>query len=82
VIQVCRSSELWCGCEEGRYLTRDRPRKDDASGGRRRECTNAIDDDDRADRERDADAQRDDDRIDFGVAASLERLIPTIEQLR
>ncbi len=54
-----------CGCENGRCLTRGRTRQDDA-------C---------ADRECDADTQRDDGHIRLGVATSLERLIPTIEQL-
>ena len=70
-----------CGYEEERYLTWGRTRKHDTPGGRRRERANAIDDDDGADRERDADAERDDGHIRLGVAAGLERLIPTIEQL-
>ena len=69
-----------CGYEEERYLTRGRTRQDDAPGGRRRERANAIDDD-CADRECDADTQRDDGHIRLGVATSLERLIPTIEHL-
>ena len=70
------------GYEEGCYLTRGRTRQDDTPGGRRRERANAIDDDDCADRERDADAQRDDGQIRLGVATGLDRLVPTIEQLR
>ena len=69
-------------CEKRRYLTPDRAGQDDASDGCRRESSNAIDDDDRADRERDTDAQRDDHDIRLSVAAGLERLIPAIEQLR
>lgn len=60
---------------------RGRKRQGHTAGGRRGECANAIDDDDRADCERDADAQRDDRHIRLSVAAGLERLIPTIEQL-
>ena len=72
----------WGGYEEGRDVTRRRKRQDDTPGGRRREHANAINDDDCADRERDADAQRDHGHIRLGVATGLERLIPTIEQLR
>src|SRR5262249_54955553 len=53
-----------------------------ASRGPRRDCAHATDHDDRPDRERDADTESDDDGIRLGVAAGLERLIPTIEQLR
>src|SRR4051794_37542600 len=70
-----------CGCEEERYLTRGRTRQDDTGEGRRRERANALDDDDGADREGDADAERDDGHIRLGVATGLERLIPTVEQL-
>ena len=80
--QGYRRTDGWCRFEEGCYLSRWHESDDDVPGGGRRERPNAINNDDRADREGNTDAQCHDDRVGLRVAAGLEPLIPTVEQLR
>ena len=68
------------GGEDGRYIANSHARSDEPFGcGRER--SDATGDDDRANRKCDADAECDDSDVRFGIGASLERLIPAIEQL-
>jgi hypothetical protein len=55
--------------------------RNDASSRRRRKRSDALGDDDGPDRECDANAERRDDDIRFGVVPVLQRLIPAIEHL-
>src|SRR6478736_4985993 len=68
-------------CEDRCYFMDDCARRDDTPGGCGGERPEATRDDDRPYRERDADAERRNDDVDFRVVAIFEGLIPAIEHL-